>query len=282
MISAIEFGADITELKAGGAGSVLSTIDSFSDRVTRLIPMPANMTSMPNNWGMFRYNEVSGRFEFVPHTTRTIGGVIYAVVQSTTNGIYVVAENTTVFADVRPGEWYTNYVEKAASKRLVQGVGGGSYDPDRNVTRAEFVQMMSNAMQLPRALVNTRVYSDVPSNAWFYDAVMKARSAGLLDRFSGDSFFPNQPITREEMAAILAAVARRENLTSSSPPVSLAQVFTDFNQINSSYTSDIELVYRLGIMQGIGGGMFNPRGMTTRAQAATVQIRLLELLGFLG
>jgi uncharacterized protein YjdB len=282
MISAVEFGTDVARLTDGGAGSTLSTVESFTERVTRLIRMPQNMTSMPHNWGVFRYNETSRRFEFVPHTTQMINGVLYAAVQSTTNGIYIVAENTAAFGDVRPGEWYTNYVEQAASKRLVQGVGGGLYDPDRNVTRAEFVQMMANALQLPAYSGNTRTYRDVQSGTWFYNAVMRARSAGLLDRFSGENFSPNQAITREEMAVILAAVARRERITSNTSSINLSQTFNDFNQMNSGYTSDIELVVRLGIMQGIGGGMFNPRGNTTRAQAATVQIRMLELLGFLG
>ena len=282
LLGAVGFGVEIALLKDGVAGQAVSLVKNFTERVTRLIPMPSYMTSIPDNWGVFRYNETSGRFEFVPHTAEIIGGVVYAVVYSTMNGLYVVAENTIVFSDVNPGEWYTNYIEKAASKRLVQGIGQNQYDPERNVTRAEFVQMTVNALQLPGFAVNTKSYGDVSPGEWYYDAIMKARSEGLLEKFTGNNFYPGQAITREEMAAILAAAARREKLTSNAPQANLSQMFSDYGQINQNYAADIELVYRLGIMQGVGNGMFSPKGTTTRAQAATVQIRLLELLRFVG
>ena len=282
IISAVEFTAEIATLNSNssGVGKTLDTISHFSERVTRLIPMPPNMTVMPNHWGVFRYNDITRKFEFVPHSTQTINGVLYAVVNSTENGIYVVAEHTVIFGDVHTDEWYATYVEKAAAKNIVQGIGGNLYEPERDVTRAEFVQMIIRALQLPQASAAAKAYADVSLNDWYYDAVMKARSAGLLDRFSGDNFLPDQPITREEMSVILAAAARREKLTASSS-ASLSGSFTDYNQFNSAYTSDAEFVYRLGIMQGTAAGIFNPKGTTTRAQAATVLIRLLDLLGFI-
>ena len=280
--SATEFGVDIARLHDDKVGSAISPVDSFTERVTRLIPIPAGLSSIPNNWGVFRYNEMTGHFEFVPHTTQVINGIYYAVVHSTTNGIYVIAEHTVIFTDVLPGMWYTIDVEKAGAKRLVLGIGNSLYAPDRSVTRAEFVQMITNALQLPKAASYTRAYGDVPSTEWYYDAIMKSRSAGLLDKLNGDAFYPNQPITREEMSVILAAVARREGLTTEAPPVDLSQIFSDYLLINANYLEDVELVYRLKITNGVGGGMYSPKGTTTRAQAAAVQIRLLELLGFLG
>jgi len=259
---------------------VISVVDSFTAPVTRLIPMPQNVKTMPKYWGALRYNDTSRQFEFVPHTANTVNGRLYVVIKSKTNSVYVVVENPVTFSDVRAGEWYTEYIAKAGSKKLVNGVGNGLYEPERAVTRAEFVQMMANALQLTKASSATGAYNDVTGD-WYYDAVMRVKSAGLLAKFTGDRFNPNQPITREEMAVILAAAIRHESPASASKAVNVSGLFNDYGRFNADYISDIELVYGVGIMNGVGNKLFDPKGTTTRAQAATVQIRLLETLRFI-
>lgn len=276
--SPVDFTIEIVRMINGNPGAVIGTIgDNLTERITRLIPLPQSVTTLPEYWGAFRYNETADRFEFVPHTTRIINGVLYVIVNSASNSVYVVAENPVSFTDVKPEAWYTGYVYKSASKRLVQGVGNGLYQPERNVTRAEFVQMMVTALQLPKAKSGTTAYGDI-AGEWYYDSIMRAKSAGILDKFKGDKFNPNQAITREEMAVILAAVLRYEKFSTSGSTVNLAGSFVDYANFNKEYASDVEIVYRLKIMQGMGDGKFAPKGTTTRAQAATVQIRLLEML----
>jgi hypothetical protein len=113
---------------------------------------------------------------------------------------------------------------------------------------------------------------------------MRARAAGLLDRFTDDNFNPDRAITRIEMANILAAILRYHRFAQV-PTERFMRDFTDASSINSgTNTRNAALVYEHGIMQGMPGarGMeFRPNGTTTRAQAATVQIRLLEVLGFI-
>ncbi|MCL2099231.1 MAG: Ig-like domain-containing protein [Oscillospiraceae bacterium] len=282
MGSAAEFVVEISTLDSqGSAGRRIAEISNFTDKISRLIPLVPNVRP-DGQWGAFRYNGTANQFEFVPHTVMLHDGQWYAIVRSNTNGMYAVAQNPVNFSDVPNNQWYTPFIREAAGKNLVRGMGGGLYQPERNVTRAEFVQMMANALQLPGAAADTRTYSDVIPTDWHHNAIMRAMTAGLLsdDRFSGVNFNPNQPITREEMAIILAAALRLHGLAYVSTG-NFTRDFTDHGSVRSANLRDAALVYHHGIMQGMPGGVFSPGGRTTRAQAATVQIRLLKTLGFI-
>ncbi len=192
--------------------------------------------------------------------------------------IYVIGYNPVTFADVGRSHWGKNYIEQAAARLLVKGVGNNQYQPDRSVSRAEFVQMVSNVISLPSAKTGTDEYIDVHNSDWYYSTIMDAKSAGLLDAFAGSNFSPTQAITREEMAAILAMALRCNGIPANENQVDIEKVFSDHSYIGSKFTEDISLVCGAKIMLGTDDGKFDPQGLTTRAQAATVQIRLLDVL----
>lgn len=270
----IEVMSNMTGMSIGEAASFTKTLD-------RLIPMPKDLTNMPASYGAWKYNEKARSMAFVPHKKVQIGNVWYALIRSSTNSVYFVAENNITFSDVSDGKWYADAIRQAAGKTLVSGVGGGLYDPERSVTRAEFVQMMANTLSLPSADADTKAYGDVKQASWYYGAIMKAESAGLLVRFAGDSFMPDQPITREEMAAILAQAANYANAVMTAESVDLSAVFTDYGEVSSVYQDDLQAVYKLKIMQGADDGKFDPKGVTTRAQAATVLINMTKVFGMI-
>ena len=194
------------------------------------------------------------------------------------------------FVDVDPKEWYWEYVEEAASYSLVKGIGNDRFAPERNVTRAEFVQMVYNALQLPKPAPGGKPFTDVSSSAsgdWYYDAIMSARNEGLLDKFAAQDskFYPNRPITREEMAVILAAVARREGFKDedfTNARTHPDDIYMDSGMIKQDYKSDLKLVYDLELMEGkpmtnskgAATRGFDPKGVAIRAEAATVMVRL--------
>jgi hypothetical protein len=259
----------------------LGTASNFTKQIKRIIPMQKDMKNMPVQWGAFRYNELKKKFDFVAATTLKTDDVINVIISSDTNSLYVVAENKISFLDVNTEFWGASYIEKAAAKGLVEGVGNGLYMPEKETSRAEFVQMIANAINLPTVKIDTKSYTDVKINDWYYDAIVKAKSAGLLDRFKGEGFNPDATITREEMAMISAAVVRAKNILTTENKIDLSTVFDDYQDIDELTLTDIELVYKLKIMQGVGNKKFDPRGITTRAQAATMQINLLKALGMI-
>ncbi|MBD2862471.1 S-layer homology domain-containing protein [Paenibacillus oceani] len=169
-----------------------------------------------------------------------------------------------------------SFVELAATKGLVEGVGDGRFAPDKTVTRAEFTAMLVRALGRGLSIGSAVSYVDVKSGAWYYEEVATARELGLLDFVSGTSFNPEQPLTREEMANMLAAVVKLEELPLTKDFVSL-DGYKDIAQADSAYLEDVRLMVKLHIMTGTGENEVSLKGETTRAQAAVVWIRTLQV-----
>ncbi|MFE6072931.1 IPT/TIG domain-containing protein [Paenibacillus sp. NPDC057886] len=270
----VDFHIDIINTKTGQA---IGTADKFSKALTRVIPMPKSVTGMPAQWGAFRYNVTTKKLEFVAAEKKQIDGVWVVKINSYSNSVYVVAQNTVSFADVQQ-HWSKSDVDLAAAKGLVEGVGGGLYDPNKAVTRAEFTALLVRALGRGTSDKDMAPYNDVKPGTWYSGEVSTAKELGLLAFVKGNSFTPNQPLTREEMASVLAAVGRLEQLPISKEPVSLND-FKDIGNTDIAYLEDVRLMVKLHIMTGTSANTFDPKGETTRAQAAVVFIRMLLTLG---
>lgn len=193
---------------------------------------------------------------------------------------YFVGYNMIEFTDVPKNHWGRTAVTQAAARELVGGVGGGKYDPDRAVTRAEFVQMMQNVLLLP--LGKTVDYSDVKKDVWYYRAVVSFRSAGLLKGLlTGDNLFnPDQPVSRKEMAVILSNICVMYGQTQFSD---LSGDYVDSADINAEYLNAVWSTVTAGLMNSTGTTqdglkIFEPDSTATRVQAAQIQANLLALI----
>lgn len=269
----VDYHIDIIDSRTG---TTVGTADQFSSALTRVIPMPKDMANLPAQWGAFRYNESTRRFEFVPATKVLIDGVWYVMIRSYSNSVYVAADNAVSYTDASK-HWGKSFIELAAAKGLVDGVGDGKYDPDRKVTRAEFTALLVRSLGRGTSTDAASPYDDVKTGSWYYGDVAKAKTLGLLKFADGNRFKPDQPLTREEMASMLAAVLALEKMPIAKDPVSLAG-YKDIGNVDASYSEDVRLMVNYRIMEGTGGDIFSPKGETTRAQAAVVFIRMLRLL----
>jgi len=261
------------ELIETSSKDVIMPVTDYFGKIERLLPVSA--AQIPRYYGILCYSASTQSFGFTPHSATSLNNKPYIEFYIGGDTIHVIAENEALFQDVPANAWYTNHVSQAAAKGLVRGVGNNSYEPHRAVTRAEFAQMITNALLLPQA--GGAPYEDVVYGQWFYNAIARCKAGGLLYQFREKNFYPNRPITREEMATILAAVLRECEITSTA---ALSQ-FQDTASMNSAYRPDIAIVFGTGLMQGVSEDKFDPKGVTTRAQAATVLIRLLETLNMI-
>lgn len=258
---------------------VVGTANSFSKALTRMIPMPKNITGMSEQWGVFRYNETTEKFDFVPARAVKADDVWNASIHSYFNGVFIAAQNPVSFTDVK-NHWGKPYIQLAAAKGLVEGVGGGLYDPNRSVTRAEFTAMLVRALGRDISTGDPAPYDDLKQGVWYFNEVVKAKELGLLDFVSGTQFKPDQPLTREEMASMLAAVISLEQLPITKEHMTLNE-YKDMANVNAAFLEDVRLMVKLNIMTGTSEDTFSPKGETTRAQAATVFVRMLQILGMI-
>lgn len=114
----------------------------------------------------------------------------------------------TPFADVAENGWYTRAVKIMASLGVVSGMGDGTFQPNRAITRAEFVSMAVKFLESPQAS-GQAAFPDVSAEQWFYSAVQAAAQEGWIHGYEDGTFRPEQSITRAEVASIVNHMLER-------------------------------------------------------------------------
>lgn len=180
-----------------------------------------------------------------------------------------VTDNSYTFKDIS-AHWAKEGVLKLSYMEILKGFPDGTMRPDKTLTREEFITMLVRAIDLPMADTYAQSYKDVDLNRWSSKYIGAAKSAGLLDIYNQAMMYPAKIITREEMAVIAAKVAK-------GVPVSIPS--TSFTDLSASYKylDSINIVTALDIIRGMPDGSFKPYSGATRAQAAVIIQRILDL-----
>jgi uncharacterized repeat protein (TIGR02543 family) len=118
------------------------------------------------------------------------------------------ALNTTqnVFSDVSADAWYAEAVNAMAQGGYINGYPDGSFRPNANITRAEFVAMVVRFLDEAET---TGTFTDVQPGYWAYAAITRAAAAGWIDGYPDGTFGPTLEITRAEAMRILNRVLNR-------------------------------------------------------------------------
>ena len=110
-------------------------------------------------------------------------------------------EAPSVFDDVPEDAWYTTPVNVMAKLDIVEGVGDNKFEPNREITRAEFTAM---AMRFAEGETGGKnIFSDVDEDDWFYDVVVDSIKYGWIEGYPDGTFRPANLITREEVTTIV-------------------------------------------------------------------------------
>ncbi|WP_391563910.1 pectinesterase family protein [Paenibacillus cremeus] len=174
------------------------------------------------------------------------------------------------------GHWAKEDVEWMVGQKVVSGTSDTTFSPQNQITRAQFATLLVRVLGLTP---NTEMkYSDVTSGDWYAGAVGAAVKAGLIEGFTNGSFLPNAPITREQMATAIGRALKQQSKPSA-VDVKTLSAFTDSSQISSTAKEAVALVVKAGIMNGLTDTTFGPTKEATRAQAAVIMKRYLQLDG---
>jgi hypothetical protein len=164
------------------------------------------------------------------------------------------------------GNWAQADIEKLVSLGAIAGYPDGTFRPNNNITRAEFVAVLVKALQLtPKA---GPVFADT-QGTWAQTYVSTAAAYGIVSGYDADHFGPNAPITREQMAAIIVRAAKLA-------PVAGTPSFKDAATIGAWAREDVVTAVKDGIMSGYSDGTFRPLQDATRAEGVTVIARLVQ------
>ena len=106
----------------------------------------------------------------------------------------------TKFSDVKPQQWFYNYVSALTEKGIINGYPDGTFRPNDKITRAEMVTLVVKALGLNGEYESS--FSDI-SNSWAKDAIAIASAKGWINGYSDGTFRPNDSITRAETVVFL-------------------------------------------------------------------------------
>ena len=172
------------------------------------------------------------------------------------------SDSVPEFTDIA-GHWAEQYITYIAGEGIIMGMGDGSFAPNDNLTRAQFAQIMSKALDLTGEAKNS--YSDVPEGAWYSSAVLKCLNIKLMIGSDG-LFRPDDLITREEMAAIMYRAKEYKGIQSGKKS---DVTFSDFDTVSEWAKNAVSVMASDGLIEGYDGA-FHPKENTTRAAAAVV------------
>lgn len=173
--------------------------------------------------------------------------------------------------------WAKNDIEILVEQKVVEGVTPTQFEPERSITRAEFAALVVRSLGLT-TVTSSAYFDDVDASDWYADIVSTASGAGLINGYEDNSFRPEAPVTREEMAAIVIRALTYADIATQvaeSTQKELLSQFKDADQIVWAH-KDIAAALNAKIMNGMTADTFSPTGTATRAQAAVVVKRLLS------
>ena len=168
------------------------------------------------------------------------------------------------FSDIS-GHWAENYIEKAVDKGFVTGYPDGTFHPNSYITRAEMAAIFSRMLKLQNASPNN--FTDMPGN-WYNEFVLKGVYAGFLGGYPDHTFRPENNITRQETAKMMGTC-----LPNNATGAGISN-FSDRDQIGSWAADSVALCANKGYFVGYESQRFGPNGNLTRAEAATILVRM--------
>ena len=182
------------------------------------------------------------------------------------------------FPDLDPTAWYHTHTDYVIEHKIMNGTDQGLFAPDGTVTRAQMVTVLWNMQGKP--VVNYYMtYSDVDEEAWYSEAVRWATSEGVAAGYGNGTFGPNDPITREQMAVLLYQYKKKYRGGGFTGTWLFQLPFTDLSEISEWAYEGVAWCYMSQVMAGKGDDIFDPAGITTRAELAAVLTNYLKQLG---
>lgn len=174
---------------------------------------------------------------------------------------------TPLFSDVTKNQWYYDDVAYMVSQGLMKGIDSSNFAPNATLTRAMVVTMLYRVEGEP-AVRTAGTFSDVAEGQWYTDAVEWAAREGIVEGYGSGKFGPNDPVTREQLAAILFRYAGGK--------VGAADwsAYKDADKISAYALDAMGWAVEKGILRG-ANQCLNPTGTATRAEAAAMFHRFL-------
>lgn len=187
-------------------------------------------------------------------------------------GTAFAAGGNLPFTDVNTTDWCYDAVQYVYEKGMMNGTSTTTFSPGGTTTRGMIVTILHRMEGTPAA--TGTVFADVPTGQWYSDAVSWASANGIVGGYGNGRFGPGDPITREQMAAILNRYSTYKGYDAGT--VGNITGFSDASQVSTYAAEPMGWAIGNGLISGVGNNTLAPKGNATRAQVATILKRFCE------
>ena len=178
------------------------------------------------------------------------------------------------FTDMGKYGWAAPSVDFLYESKVTTGTTSTTYGPSGNITRGDFVLMLSRAFSF--ADYGSDNFSDVPANSYYAKAIASAKAMGIAQGSNG-KFNPTAALTREDAMVLLQRTMSRTGRSIADASNSYLDRFSDGSSVSSYAKGAVAALIQAGIIQGDNTGRINPKGSLTRAEMAVILHRVLTL-----
>ncbi|MDR1100852.1 MAG: S-layer homology domain-containing protein [Clostridiales bacterium] len=179
------------------------------------------------------------------------------------------------FSDVG-GHWAESDIYDMVARGIVDGMGNGTFAPDREITRAELVKLL--AVISGGDIGGEASFVDVPADEWYSGYIAWAEASKVVNGYDNFMFMPNQTVTRQEMAVMIVRYLDYKGIQM--PETGANYEFADGDEISDWALEAIGTAQRTGLLEGVeveqNMRFIYPKNSTTRAEATTVLLRLIK------
>lgn len=183
---------------------------------------------------------------------------------------FTISENKTdlPFDDVKPTNWYYNYVKYVYNNKIMTGYNTTTFAPNNKVTRGMVVSILYKMEGSPKVSGDSK-FTDVKSTEYYAKAIKWATDKGIVKGYTGiNKFKPNDNIKRQDFVIILRNYAKYKN-KNVNVTASLLK-YKDYKIIDSYANASMQWAVGTGVITGNSDGTLNPQGTATRAEAAAI------------
>ena len=177
------------------------------------------------------------------------------------------------FTDVSEKDWFFDDVLFVYDYGLMVGTGKTLFSPHETVTRGMMATILwrMEGSPVPKG---KNSFTDVEAGKWYADAITWTAEDGIFADYDKDRFKPDDPITREQLAAIFYRYAdyKGYDLTVKGN----LDKFKDADKITDYAKTAMQWAVGSGLVKGKSGNLLDPQGTATRAEIAAMLHRFIE------
>lgn len=178
------------------------------------------------------------------------------------------------YVDVKKGDWYEKSVDYVTGNEIMNGMGEGRFGPDTSMTRAMVVTVLYRMSK--STYTGKSNFVDVSELSYYSSAVAWAFENEIVKGIGDNSFAPDLEVTREQLITILYRYAKYKKNTIKVSENSNLSEYEDYEEISGYSLEAFEWGYEEKIISGRTETMLNPKGTASRAEVATMLMKLEE------